>query len=236
MPFRKVEMPKSHLQCGRRRLFGRERIGDQRAESDRRDRTRTVGERDPRIAKRIRVRHCSCSSFDRPSACGQISATSAHSVRSAPAAMRTDRCLRTSAGLATRPPMTIAQSHPFFAISSVANRDLALVAKISRSAAVDALADDVCRRVCDHDRGWVRANQAVAGSGGVGRKRPPDRAQRVSPSNQSVAYSLQLIAYESCWANRDQTAAVFAAQTDAVGAQSIRHYFTSNINRALQNL
>src|SRR5271165_6461430 len=46
-------MSKSNFQCDLCSLFGRERIRDQRAKPDGGDRAGSVGERDPRIAKRI---------------------------------------------------------------------------------------------------------------------------------------------------------------------------------------
>ena len=57
----------------------------------------------------------------------------------------------------------------------------------------------------------------------IGRKFPDDFIEALDQprSFQSVAYPLRLIAYKPCWADRDHTAAIFAARTDAVGVQSI---------------
>src|SRR5271166_2974824 len=46
-------MSKSHFQCGLSRFFGRDRIGYQRAKPDGGDGARSMGKRNPRIAKRI---------------------------------------------------------------------------------------------------------------------------------------------------------------------------------------
>ena len=72
--FRTIEISKSNFQCGLRSLFGRDRIGDQRAKPDSGDRTRTVGKRNPRIAKRIGGRHARTPLFEesRRISCGRL--------------------------------------------------------------------------------------------------------------------------------------------------------------------
>src|ERR1700722_20018182 len=57
-------MSKPDFQCGLRSLFGGDRIRDRRAKPEGGDRARSVGERDPRIAKHIGGCHTQTPLFD----------------------------------------------------------------------------------------------------------------------------------------------------------------------------